>query len=179
MPLKILNRTPVITNAFIIRFFRHVEVSENSCWMWTGHKNKQGYGRIMCSGRTLYRAHRISYLIRHGNLPSDKLILHTCDNPSCVNPDHLIAGTHKQNMQDCIRKGRRTARPLSSYHRGEKNVRSKLKANTVLRIVNLRSNGMQIDVIARRISHSYASVCDVLLGRTWSHLTGIQYKKRG
>lgn len=77
------------------------------CWLWTGAKNKDGYGSVgMGNGKTEL-AHRAVWLELVGSIPAGKYVLHTCDNPSCVRPDHLWLGTQADNVADCARKGRR------------------------------------------------------------------------
>ncbi len=84
-------------------FWKKVQLT-NSCWNWVGYKHR-GYGQFGTQvGVKL--AHRISYFLEHGFLPTDKLILHSCDNPSCVNPKHLWAGTYQDNMTDMSLKKR-------------------------------------------------------------------------
>jgi len=98
------------------RFWSKVFKDETTgCWMWCGDRTKSGYGQIVPM-RTRKRpklpsnkrkmAHRISWQIAHGPIANTTLICHKCDNPSCVNPDHLFPGTHKDNTQDCLNKGR-------------------------------------------------------------------------
>lgn len=83
------------------RFYSNIskEGNSNNCWIWIGLKNKAGYGRIRMeySDKT---AHRYSYELHYGKIPKGKIICHTCDNPPCVNPEHLYAGTYKDNAQD-------------------------------------------------------------------------------
>ena len=97
------------------------------CWEWTGTLNKHGYGVFNHKKETL--AHRISYQIIFGDVFQDQ-ILHKCDNPKCVNPDHLFLGTHQDNMTDRNNKGR-TNRP-----KGEKNASAKLSEQQVKEIKN-------------------------------------------
>lgn len=76
------------------------------CWVWTAIKNNGGYGRFGYAGK-VGMAHKFSYLINGGDLADDKpLVLHRCDNPSCVNPDHLFTGTHADNAEDKRQKDR-------------------------------------------------------------------------
>lgn len=84
------------------RFWNKVEKSEN-CWIWKGPLTK-GYGSMFY--KKIVKAHRFSYEIHKGKIDENKLICHTCDNPLCVNPEHLYSGTPKQNTQDSINRGR-------------------------------------------------------------------------
>lgn len=86
------------------RFLANIDKSCD-CWLWTGAKNKQGYGHLKIKGKT-YRAHRVSYELFNGKIPPGFLVMHKCDNPLCVNPNHLKLGTHKDNTQDMMEKGR-------------------------------------------------------------------------
>jgi hypothetical protein len=90
------------------RFWEKVDKT-NYCWLWTGAKQKGGYGLIMVDGK-VELAHRVSYRLNVGPIPKGKAIRHVvCDNPPCVRPDHTAPGSHQQNMNDMYAKGRRKA----------------------------------------------------------------------
>ena len=92
------------------RFWRFVKPGPKlDCWPWRGGtKNQAGYGqlRIGRNGPSV-SVHRLSFMLHKGDIPIGLHVLHTCDNPPCVNPDHLYTGTAKDNAQDCIKRGRR------------------------------------------------------------------------
>lgn len=79
----------------------------HTCWEWIGSKDVYGYGRIYRAPRTI-KAHRLSYQLFKGPLDHRLFILHSCDNPGCVNPEHLRLGTQKDNVTDMIKRGRNT-----------------------------------------------------------------------
>jgi hypothetical protein len=93
---------------FAERFWQYV-VETEGCWLWTGTINKAGYGQITPRKGHKALAHRLSWMMLRGDIPPGMCVLHHCDNPPCVNPEHLFIGTAKDNMQDMYRKGR--ARP--------------------------------------------------------------------
>ena len=88
-----------------IRFWRFVEKTEG-CWLWTGAKTGGGYGYIRRSGKEKMSAHRASWEMHNGPVPEGLWVLHRCDTPACVRPDHLFVGTRADNMRDAHEKGR-------------------------------------------------------------------------
>lgn len=128
-----------LTDQQLRNFWKKVNKIPGGCWEWTAGRWRHGYGRFRVSTRQ-YGAHRISFLIHYGHLP-DSLIMHTCDNPLCVNPDHLRPGTHTDNMRDMFQKGRRK----SGY-----SVR-RLSADTINKIAEeLAEDGVVIRELAQK-----------------------------
>jgi hypothetical protein len=93
------------------RFYDKVEKTD-SCWQWLAHKDQNGYGQFSFKGKVEY-AHRVSYILFNGEFDNNLQICHSCDNPSCVNPEHLFLGTHKENMIDMSKKLRQHSQKLN------------------------------------------------------------------
>jgi len=89
------------------RFWKKVNKgSPSECWEWMAYKNPTGYGRVSKGGK-IEVAHRVAYELTYGAIPEGMVVMHRCDNPQCCNPGHLSLGTQKNNMWDCVSKGRR------------------------------------------------------------------------
>lgn len=147
------------------RFLRHIDRTD-TCWVWTGNTSRNGYGSIQEGGRNskTVSAHRYSYEIHKGRIPNGMVVMHACDNPSCVNPEHLSVGTPQENTQDMIRKGRkRTVAPL-----GINNGKSKLNDDLVRYIRNNREKSHAS--LARELGLSQNCIRGVRSGRTWGHV---------
>lgn len=132
------------------------------CWEWTGCKNGGGYGHIR-DGSKMIGAHRLSYKLHIGPIPSGLKILHKCDNPSCVNPDHLFLGTQKDNMADMVAKGR------SHHPHGEISSLSKLTEEQVLEIRSLYPDVSQAS-LASTFEVFQGTICKIVNRKTWRHI---------
>lgn len=112
------------------RFWAKVDKrSEAECWPWMATKNGVGYGKFTLGVNNKVLAHRYSYEAANGPIPDGVLVCHKCDNPQCVNPAHLFLGTHKDNMEDAVRKGRQA--------RGARLPQTKLTDAQVLEAIEL------------------------------------------
>lgn len=112
------------------RFWAYTE-KQGECLIWKGAANKNGYGCIRLDGQCI-TASRKAYELANGEIPHGLFVLHHCDNPLCVNPDHLFIGTHQDNMHDRNEKGRLGGIAVTS--KGEGNTKAKLTAQDVLSI---------------------------------------------
>ena len=144
------------------RFERHF-VKIDGCWVWEASKFKSGYG-IFTINKKPFRAHRIAFtLYKMPSIPDGLHVLHKCDNPSCVNPDHLFLGTHQDNMTDMCNKGRHVTHPL----KGESAINAKL--------TDAQVRSIKIDTRLQRIIASEYGVHQVLIsriktGKAWAHI---------
>jgi len=113
------------STSILDRFWPKVDKS-GDCWVWTAGTSRDGYGIIRARVDRAWvtvRAHRVSWVIENGTIPDGLLVLHSCDNPSCVNSDHLWLGTEKDNHRDSEKKGRSVSSRLelgSRCHNGHK-----------------------------------------------------------
>ena len=131
------------------------------CWIWTGGRQRRNrYGTFGVDGRMLL-AHRVSYTIHKGEIPCGLHVLHKCDVPYCVNPDHLFVGTHWDNMADKERKGR------GNQLRGQKHANAKLTESDVYYI---RSSSETANALAARFGVSFGLIGHVRKRRAWKHI---------
>lgn len=148
----------------VSRFLRfYLPVTDSGCWLWTAGVDGEGYGRIF-DGKRKRQAHRFSWEYFKGKIPVDKKVLHCCDTPCCVNPDHLFLGTQQDNIADMFRKGRNK----SGSCLGEKNGMSKLTAEGVL---SIRNSDLSSRELASIFQVGQMHICRVRRGERWKHLT--------
>ena len=144
-------------------FWAKASVSESGCWEWNGSVTQSGYGLYAAMPGVVVRAHRLAYAIANGKFDESLFVCHRCDNPKCVNPDHLFLGTASDNMQDMIAKGR------ENRLRGEDNPTSKLTSDDVVNI--FFSDGKNIE-IADKYNIAPSLVSLIRHKKVWSHVTG-------
>ena len=158
---------------FTKRFYDKVKINEDTgCHEWTaavvggpmGTKKNSGewYGAFHFGGKVV-RAHRFAWLMEKGEIPKGKVILHKCDNPCCVNVEHLRMGTQKDNVADMIAKGRKNPA------RGEACSKSKLVSEQVYEIRALEGK-MSARAIGRKYGIDHKSVRKIQTRQSWSHL---------
>ena len=138
-------------------FWNKVKKTE-TCWLWLGAKDPNGYGNVRLPGGKYGKAHRFAYQIAYGNIPDGLLILHICDNPCCVRPSHLVPGTQRENMLDWTTKHRNPA--------------VKLTETQVIEIKNAIKHwykGLGIR-LAQQYNVAPCTINDIKMGRTWSHI---------
>ena len=144
------------------RFMNFVHHEPNSgCWLWSGASTMDGYGQFGVGGSgNTKKAHRVSYQMHKGDIPSGMFVCHKCDTPACVNPDHLFLGTPSDNSKDRDVKGRTAL--------GSKNGKSRLNDDQVRFI---RDSSLSERKIANLIGVHRGTVNAVKSNRTWSHLS--------
>jgi len=162
----------------IYKFQVKISVSlSTGCWNWIGQKSEHGYGIISKSshiraGVKTY-AHQLSWLIYNGEIPSGMFICHHCDNPACVNPNHLFLGTPQDNVDDKMRKGRHRTRVFYGKEHPQHGTNSpynKLTENDVREIRKLYVEGETLRSIASKFNVVHGVINNIIQGRKWSWL---------
>lgn len=172
MPSNILDLNNLIEGGFehfSDRFWSKAEIGNaDECWEWQAAQHEYGYGVFRVGSKAKKtacnaKAHRVAWFLTFGSIPSGQFVLHHCDNPPCVNPQHLFIGNNADNQRDMKEKGR-------SNH-DEKHWNCKLKNDDVIKIKTLLDQGtiMQKD-IAVMFGVSKQTICDIKKGRRHAHI---------
>lgn len=143
------------------RFWARVQKTD-SCWEWTGPVRGKGYGAVRFDGR-MQSAHRVSWEMANGPIADGLHVLHRCDNPPCINPDHLFLGTQQDNTDDMLAKGRAA--------RGVVNGRAKLTPVQVEEIREAHASGRGVSDLARHYGVARITVRKIVTGQSWAVLS--------
>jgi hypothetical protein len=144
------------------KLWSQVRKDLEGCWVWEGVRS-DGYGVLYDSDtKRQERTHRLSYALAYGPIPVGLYVLHRCDNPPCVRPDHLFLGTHLDNIADMVAKGR--------VARGERNAWAQLTEAAVVYIRTSRDSGVPAAVLAAEIGVSERTIRKVDVGLRWAHV---------
>lgn len=138
----------------------------SGCWLWLGHTCREGYGRVRFEKETRL-AHRVSWIVHRGPLPPGAVLLHKCDNPACINPDHLRPGTQADNIADMVAKGRQNTAPRPDQ-RGTRNGNSRFSAD-LIRAVFL--SPLSQKRAAKEFGMSQAWVWRIRKAEVWPEIT--------
>ena len=136
------------------RFWAKTRMDVSGCLIWTACKNEWGYGRFGVGGKNRH-AHRVAYELAHGPIPAGLLVMHTCDNPACVNVGHLRLGTDADNVADMDKKGRANRTPKPHYKM------------TIEQVREVRSSTVSAVKLAAKFGVSRSAVTAVRRGVTW------------
>lgn len=155
-----------LTQEFLERFWSRIHKGDG-CWEWTWSKDNKGYGMMGMPSRNAVKVHRISWAIHYGQIPEGLCVLHHCDNPPCVRPDHLFVGTNLDNIINKMEKGR-AALPMI---RGEGHGLAKLNAEQVLQIRELYATGkFSYREVGERFGVFLTNIRSIVKRESWKHI---------
>lgn len=143
------------------RFWSHVQRGEG-CWTWQAARSRDGYGKFQLRRRVVARAHRVAWMLAHGEIPAGQVVRHDCDNPLCVRPDHLRLGSQRENVGDQLARGR--------FVLGSRNGMAKLHERDALAIRRRVTAGESHTALAAEFRVSLSAVGAIVAGHTWAHV---------
>jgi hypothetical protein len=144
--------------------------AESGCWLWQRHRTASGYGMLYYDGK-MRSAHRVSFFVYRRPIPVGLCVCHSCDNPACVNPDHLWLGTQKENLQDASRKGHMLG--SQSPHptlQGACNPQAKLNNRQVSVIRRARTLGVSCRFLATCFPVSHHTISEITRRVAWKNI---------
>lgn len=144
-------------------------ILDTPCWEWLGWLNTNRYGYFWINGKDV-SAHRYSYEIKNGPIPKGLWILHKCDNPTCMNPDHLFVGTAKDNTQDMIKKGRKADTSVLPKAKGIGHGNAKLTDEQVHQIREEYPFVKSHRKLAKKFGVTKTVITNILGGIGWKHV---------
>ena len=164
-----------MNNALFTRLLvNSVKNEATGCMEWALGATRDGYGKVKVGGKT-WRAHRAMWMAVHGDAPQGMMVCHRCDNPKCVNVEHLFLGTAAENMADKLAKGRYKGGPSHWKTRssaGCNNVNARINDEIARQIRGLRRSGVSAAAIAQIFNIASQTVYKVASGRSWKHVEG-------
>lgn len=157
------------------RFFDKVYIINGGCWHWIASlRGKSGYGAFKLDGKVV-DAHRVSWIIHKGDIPDGMLICHTCDNRTCVNPDHLFLGTHEDNSKDAYNKGRVVLPSGVVFEKGHQPANRALTDNQAIELKEAiaRRGRKPLRLLAKEMGLKYQLVKDVKNQRSYKEIRAV------
>jgi hypothetical protein len=179
----------MIDGAIVVRFWSKVDQrgGADACWPWMGGRKAKGYGNFFvkretptASARMIFvNAHKFAYVATNGNIADGLVVRHTCNNPPCCNPAHLIPGTQKMNIADAIRSGRidfveqgRRYGPKGGRVNGQRTAR--LTDTQVLSLIHARAKGFTVASLAKEFRTDQSLIFYILQGYTYRWIPLVQ-----
>lgn len=145
-----------------LEYYRQID-PETGCWIWTGSVVGGRYGQTTMGDGKPMKAHRVSYLTYVGEIPDGMMVCHKCDNPRCINPEHLFLGSALDNQRDSVVKGRNA--------RGSRQGNSKLTESDVASIRLMIEDGKSDAEISAAYHVVPANIWHIRTGRAWKHVS--------
>lgn len=178
-----LTEDQILDKSTVERFWNNVEICDlNDCWNWHGPKKPSGYGTFfVCRDKSkagdkygkygqvmMLNAHKFSYIVSHGMLDDGMVVRHTCDNPSCCNPNHLISGTMKDNVADAIERGLFNPSVSGSKSKNATKLRNtqnrRLTEFQINEIISLRADGVSMEQLSADYKISQSCINAIFKG---------------